>query len=181
MSLKTNELIILSYINKFKKLDFEMIQKEIQAPLAQISNMVYDLYKREYLIPAENGILLTEKAKAEPVFSWNVWLEDEKLEFDGTQTYTGQLNLFGVPEIRDINQLRKILELKNVKLDYHIFNLCTGKKVRRICAPSKKLKERQRWIIKNILYKHNDYDKLVIRYIMESKYLWKAMSLSLHS
>ena len=154
MSLKTNELIILSYINKFKKLDFEMIQKEIQAPLAQISNMVYDLYKREYLIPAENGILLTEKAKAEPVFSWNVWLEDEKLEFDGTQIYTGQLNLFGVPEIRDINQLKKILELKNVKLDYHIFNLCTGKKVRRICAPSKKLKERQRWIIKNILYKH---------------------------
>lgn len=28
---------------------------------------------------------------------------------------------------------------------------------------------------------HNGYDKLVIRFIMESKYLWKAMSLSLHS
>ena len=27
----------------------------------------------------------------------------------------------------------------------------------------------------------NGYDKLVIRPIMESKYLWKAMSLSLHS
>ena len=31
------------------------------------------------------------------------------------------------------------------------------------------------------LQSHNDYDKLVIRFIMESKYLWKAMSLSLHS
>lgn len=154
MGLKTNELIILSYINKFKKVDYIEIQKEINEPILQLSNTIYDLYNRKYFIITENGegAEVTERAKAEPIHIWDAWRNDEELEFIGNAVYDGEKNQFGVPEISEESNLEEILRLHDMKEDsYQIFQLNNGKKTRVILAPSMKLKERQRWILRNIL------------------------------
>lgn len=159
--MKTYELILLSYINKFKKIDYIEMQKEINTPILQLSNIIYDLYDRGYffLTDCEGGVEVTEKAKAEPIHVWNAWTEDEKLDFDGTQKYKGTLNEFLVPKIEDEKTLVKILKLEPIKkYSYHFFEIYNGEKKRMISAPSKELKERQRWILNNILYKVKNKD-----------------------
>lgn len=158
MSLKTSELILLSYINKFKKIDYIEMQKEINAPILHLSNIIYDLYSKGYftLIDKEGGAEVTEKAKAEPIYTWNAWTKDEEfgLDFDGTQKYEGEVNEFSVPKIEDEKKLEQILKLGHIDENfYHIFELYHKEKVRVICAPSRNLKERQKWILKNILNK----------------------------
>lgn len=154
MALKTNELIILSYINKYKKIDYIEIQKAINDTYVQISNVIYDLYDRGYFTISENTeyIDVTDKAKREPIHIWKEWLEDEKLEFDGCQIYIGAKNEYGVPLIKNEQALVDILKLENVKDNaYNEFFIYGKQKERHIVAPSRKLKERQRWILKNIL------------------------------
>lgn len=156
MALKANELIILSYINKFKKVDYVEIQKAINEPLLQLSNVVYDLYNRKYFYLTEDGIGadVTDLAKGEPIYVWNDWLKDEQLEYDGNRRYEGIVNQFGVPKIETVDELYEVLSLKGVQRDaYRVFNIYNEEKIRRILAPSKKLKERQKWILRNILSK----------------------------
>lgn len=61
----------------------------------------------------------------------------------------------GLPVIFDENHLKNILKLHRVKMEYYQEFCIAGKsgKERTICAPSKSLKVRQRWILDNILYK----------------------------
>lgn len=161
MSVKTHELILLSYINKFNKIDYIDMQKEINAPILQLSNIIYDLYNRGYFIltDQEGGAKVTEKAKAEPIHVWNAWTKEEELGFDGTQEYEGERNEFLVPKIEDEKKLMEILKLDHIKeRSYHIFEIYNGEKKRMISAPSRELKERQKWILNNILYKLKNKD-----------------------
>lgn len=154
MGLRANELIILSYINKFKRIDYIEIQKEINEPILQLSNAIYDLYNRKYFVLTGNGdgAEVTERAKAEPIYTWNSWRNDGDLEFDGNILYKGDKNQFCVPKIATEKDLEAVLQLGNMKEDsYCEFQLCSGKKIRKILSPSIKLKERQRWILRNIL------------------------------
>lgn len=156
MALKANELIILSYINKFKKIDYIEIQKEINEPLLQLSNVIYDLYIRKYFYLTEDGrgADVTDLAKREPIYVWNDWGKDEQLEYDGNKKYVGKVNQFGLPNIETVDELYELLSLKGVKRDaYREFEICNEEKIRRILAPSKKLKERQKWILRNVLSK----------------------------
>lgn len=161
MALKANELIILSYINKYRKIDYEEIQKVVNEPLLQLSDAVYNLYEQGYFVIVEDKlnkenevkVEVTEKALFEPIYSWNTWIECETPEFDGNVVYEGERNEKGVPIIQTISELEELLKLHNIDEDsYHVFEIYSGEKVRKILAPSKKLKERQRWILKNILY-----------------------------
>lgn len=161
MSVKTHELILLSYINKFKKIDYIEMQKEINAPILQLSSIIYDLYDRGYFVLTdhEGGAEVTGKAKAEPIHVWNAWTKDEELDFDGTQKYEGELNEFLAPKIEDEKKLAEILKLDHIKeRSYHIFEIYNGEKKRMISAPSRELKERQKWILNNILYKAENKD-----------------------
>ncbi len=156
MALKANELIILSYINKFKKIDYIEIQKEINEPLLQLSNVIYDLYIRKYFYLTEDGMGadVTDLAKREPIYVWNDWVKDEQLDYDGNKKYVGKVNQFGLPNIETVDEFYDVLDLKGVKRDaYREFDIYNEEKIRRILAPSRKLKERQKWILRNVLSK----------------------------
>lgn len=156
--LKANEIIILSYINKFHRIDLQAIQKVVNEPFAQLADCIENLYKREYIYCEEEFFGVCEKAKTEEISIWNEWTieykEKREQEFDSSLGYTGALNDRGVPKIDEEKQLENILKLQHVKTTaYKEFCLYSGDKIRTIMAPSKKLKGRQRWILYNILEK----------------------------
>lgn len=67
-------------------------------------------------------------------------------------SYAENLLSNNFPVIFDLKHLEEILKLHELKLDsYHTFFLDKNNKKREITAPSKNLKERQRWILKEIL------------------------------
>lgn len=69
--------------------------------------------------------------------------------------YADELLKNGYPVIFDEKHFNKIFKMQHIDLDsYQEFEII-GKngKVRTICAPSRRLKLRQRWILDNILYK----------------------------
>lgn len=71
--------------------------------------------------------------------------------------YANKLLNKSLPVIFDTEHIVKILQLHRIKLDYYSEFIIRGKKgkERLICAPSRSLKSRQRWILDNILYKIN--------------------------
>ncbi len=154
--MKANELIVLSYINKFHRVDLYEIQKVVNEPLVQLADCICNLYERGYFSPEEqeNTLCITDKVKVEQVQSWNIWVKDKENDFDGKMIYEGEYNDFGMPKIDNVNQLNELLNLESVDLNaYHLFCKYRDDKERTICAPSVKLKERQRWIVRNILDK----------------------------
>nr|WP_315024189.1 reverse transcriptase family protein [uncultured Aminipila sp.] len=75
-------------------------------------------------------------------------------EIEAVASYAKKLIEKELPVIFDTAHLRQILELRGVKLNsYKTFFIKGNKKKRKIDSPSRKLKERQRWILKNILEK----------------------------
>lgn len=66
--------------------------------------------------------------------------------------YADSLLSKNLPVIFDINHLHQILKLNEIKINcYHEFEIYTNNKLRIISTPSKPLKLRQRWILKEIL------------------------------
>ncbi|BBF42400.1 retron-type RNA-directed DNA polymerase [Lachnospiraceae bacterium KM106-2] len=159
--LKANELIILSYINKFQRIDLYEIQKTINEPLVQLMDSIYRLYENKYIV--NDGIdkfSVTEKAKEENIGSWNIWTLKYKEKninnnvFKYNKKYTGEFCDNGVPKISSVHQINDILELNHIDIEsYHGFVLSYGGKNRMILAPGLNLKERQKWILHNILEK----------------------------
>lgn len=70
-------------------------------------------------------------------------------------SYAQRLLGRNLPVIFDAVHIGTIFKLESVKTDYYSFFYITGRsgKRRRICAPSKRMKARQRWILENILEK----------------------------
>lgn len=68
--------------------------------------------------------------------------------------YASALLNKGLPVLFDARHVQEALQLNKLSLsDYHIFTLFQLGKIREITAPSLALKQRQKWILKNILNK----------------------------
>lgn len=156
--MKANEIIILSYINKFHSIDLYEIQKTVNEPLIQLVNTVEDLFRRAYIQNNGEGFWeVTGKVDGREVSAWDVWTweykEKKQKEF-AWKDYRGEVSKAGFPVFDKVSRLNEALQLSEIDADaYHCFALYSGEKIRMITAPSLPLKERQRWILKHILEK----------------------------
>lgn len=148
--------LILSYVNKYGRIDLIEIQTVINEPIGLIAWEAAALYADGYLRKSENGYEVTEKGLHENVSLWNIWLENKKDEddFGIEENYPKKVNSTGIPYFKNVNELHNILKLEHVDCEsYHMFTISKKHKNRIITAPSKNLKLRQRWILKYILNK----------------------------
>ncbi len=154
--MKANEIIILSYINKYNRISLQEIQQALNEPVVLLANSISELYEKGYIVKGEaDRFELTEKAKEESVDAWNAWLlkNKRKKTFDGNSEFKGELKN-NLPVIKNIGKLKRILQLENIDYNaYHVFSTYSKGKLRTITSPSIELKERQRWILRNILEK----------------------------
>ena len=87
--MKTNERIILTYIGKFKKVDFTFFANEFNISPMLVLEMVVKLICDEFVIVCDNELLLTEKGKQGAYESCNkIFIEEESIPtFDWTELY----------------------------------------------------------------------------------------------
>lgn len=55
ISLKTDELIILSYIDKFNTIDLYTLERELNAPLIHVVDTVNNLLKKQFIQVDDNS------------------------------------------------------------------------------------------------------------------------------
>lgn len=156
------QTIILSYINKYHSISLSEIQEVVNEPLTMLASEVRWLYDNQYFERLEGEELcVTDKAKVENIREWNIWLKKEKDEdkFCADIDYQIKRDKNNYPVISTTEQLREILQLEYIDLmAYHVFLLRIKGKERKITAPSRNLKKRQKWILNNILYNYKLLD-----------------------
>lgn len=69
--MKSYEVLILSYINKYRQISLNELSYEIGINISSLSDIVFQLYKAGYFVYQNEYISLTEKAKGETVFVWD--------------------------------------------------------------------------------------------------------------
>ena len=75
-------------------------------------------------------------------------------EIDKCCTYASNLLSRNLPVLFDAYHVETVLELKHIRINrYHVFHLNQVGKIRQITAPSIALKQRQQWILREILNK----------------------------
>lgn len=95
--MKANERMILTYIGKFKKVDFAFFADEFNISPMIILDMVVQFIDDEFIKVCEDGLILTEKGKKEVYESLNkIFMVEESIpEFDWEELYIPQ-NFEGV-------------------------------------------------------------------------------------
>lgn len=161
--MKANEILILSYINKYKRIDLYELQNTINEPLVHLTDCIDQLFRNGYIWKDDyDKFYLSDKASGIKVDIWNeytLWGKNTKNDFfNAKKVYEGgQKNK--LPVFNDVKELSKILQLEHIDIyAYHTFNISQGEKERTIMAPGLELKERQRWILTNILNKVDLYE-----------------------
>ena len=149
--------MILAYIKKYGTVNFEEIQEIVNEPLVLLAKEFKRLYNDKYIEKIDDKFKITDKAKNDNIGEWDFWIDEwNPNDFFNTDTKLDfEINEKGYPNIHDKKDLDKLLQLKYVNRSaYHVFLLCTKNKTREIMAPSLKLKQRQRWILNNILERY---------------------------
>lgn len=71
--MKPYEEIVLSYINKYHEINLEQLQYEIGLNISLISDILRNLYEKEYYKIDNDKLYLTEKAINGITELWNAW------------------------------------------------------------------------------------------------------------
>lgn len=71
--MKPYEKIILSYIYKYHKINLEQLQYEIGLNISLISDILRNLYEKEYYKIDNDNLYLTTKAITSITEFWNYW------------------------------------------------------------------------------------------------------------
>lgn len=71
LTLKMNEVVILSYIDKYKRIDLYTLEKELNAPLIQIAYMISNLHKRGYIKLNDDNFYVSEEILKNYKSIWN--------------------------------------------------------------------------------------------------------------
>lgn len=66
-----NEIVILSYIDKYKRIDLYTLEKELNAPLVQIVDMITKLYKMGYIKLNNENFHVSEEILKKYKSIWN--------------------------------------------------------------------------------------------------------------
>ena len=73
LKMKPYEEIVLSYINKYHEINLEQLQYEIGLNISLISDILRNLYEKEYYKIDNEKLYLTEKATNSITELWNDW------------------------------------------------------------------------------------------------------------
>lgn len=151
------QTIILSYINKYNIINIGDIREAVNEPIGLIAKEVAALYEEGFFEKVEKDLFVTEKGLQENISQWNVWIEAELKDSDffSPEHCLVKKDENGYPIMTMGLELDNILKLKHMNTRaYHVFYVTSNDKIREITAPSKKLKARQQWILRNILEKY---------------------------
>lgn len=86
--MKPYEEIILSYINKYHEINLEQLHYEIGLNMSLISDVLRNLYDKEYFIFNDDKLYLSEKATTIITEAWNNWsFSNKKPSQISTQTF----------------------------------------------------------------------------------------------
>lgn len=80
--MKLYKKIILTYVDKYKDVNFDILSKELNVPLINLVEIVQELVMDDYLKCQNRTFFLTEKGKTEIFASWNAIFVTEKEEED---------------------------------------------------------------------------------------------------
>lgn len=65
--------LLLTYLDKYKRLDTQILEKELKISEQQIVDMVYSLKKEGYIDRLEGAYLVTEEGRKWTFPIWNEW------------------------------------------------------------------------------------------------------------
>ena len=95
--MKPYEEIILSYIHKYHEINLEQLQYEIGLNISLISDILRNLYEREYYKIDNDKLYLTEKAVTSVTELWNDWSFSRK-DFSAPKTKTFDWDFLYIPK-----------------------------------------------------------------------------------
>ncbi len=88
--MKTYKKMILTYINKYENMNFEVLSKELKLPMNSLLGIVDELLLKGYITCTDQRIMVTEKGKAKVYDSWNQLTTDsqeDEEEFQWEELY----------------------------------------------------------------------------------------------
>lgn len=85
MKMPINEMMILSYINKFSTINLYVLTKELNAPVVYVSKMIVSLYNRGFIERIvtnneEEKYIVTDKISQDLLITWKQWTRKYKEE-----------------------------------------------------------------------------------------------------
>ena len=89
-------VLILSYVNKFGRIDLDEIRNVVNEPIGLIAQEIVSLYDEGYLTKNEEGYKLTEKGKKEDISVWNVWVDEKEEYFSVEKNRPSKVNEVGI-------------------------------------------------------------------------------------
>ncbi|EOS21450.1 hypothetical protein C806_04433 [Lachnospiraceae bacterium 3-1] len=89
--MKVSEKMILTYINKYKEMNFDILSKELGLPVSSLLGVADGLLQNGYIKSVDQEFFVTEKGKKEAYGFWNeisiVEEEDTKQDFSWDELY----------------------------------------------------------------------------------------------
>ena len=81
--LKSNEILILSYVYKYHRIDLSDLQRELDLHSGTIVSIVQKLYDRGYIAYADDNnkrtsIIVTDKIEKKYVSDWDKWTKNNE-------------------------------------------------------------------------------------------------------
>ena len=71
LGLKMNEVVILSYVDRYKRIDLYSLEKELNAPLIEIIYMIRKLYDKKYIELKDDNFYVSEEILKNYKSIWN--------------------------------------------------------------------------------------------------------------
>ncbi len=92
--MKVSEKMILTYLNKYKELNFDVLSKELGLPVSSLLGVADGLLQNGYIKSVNQELCVTEKGKQEVYGFWNELIigkeDDAKQDFVWDELYIPQ-------------------------------------------------------------------------------------------
>lgn len=101
--MSAKQILILSYVYKYHRIDYQELQEELHMPMEDIAALVMELYKQEYIgygsgKRRRNALQVTEKAEEKYIRDWDRWTADGKEKRDKEEGEEFPVNILHVPK-----------------------------------------------------------------------------------
>lgn len=145
--------IILSYIKYHGNIDLREISTVVNENVDLIADEILTLHNKGFFKINNGKCFVNEDKLDEAIIDWEKIISGKEPgdSFDSNNDYGVLRSDDGFAVLESKQSVRKMLQLNNLSVEYHLFNVSSHGKQRTICSPSWNLKKRQSWILKNIL------------------------------
>ncbi|HBA69801.1 MAG TPA: hypothetical protein DCZ40_10670 [Lachnospiraceae bacterium] len=104
--MNAKQILILSYIYRYHRIDYQELQEELHMPMEDIAALVMELYRQEYIgygsgERKRNSLQVTEKAEQKYIRDWDRWTAKGKEKKDREEGEEFPVNILHVPKSFD--------------------------------------------------------------------------------